>query len=76
MHEKEISLGSEEVWIWAAWDLDDDQVIDVHVSYYRNGFDAWILLKKVAKLCIGKKPVIFVDGGGVKLTVSSQADCV
>lgn len=29
---KEISLGSGKVWVWAAWNIDDDQVIAVPVS--------------------------------------------
>lgn len=61
--EKEISLGNEKVWLWAVWDIDNKQVIAIHISYTRNGFDAWVVLKRVAKLCKGKKPVIFVDGG-------------
>jgi hypothetical protein len=45
---KEISLGSGKVWVWAAWNIDDDQVIAVPVSSTRSCFDDWLLLKRVA----------------------------
>ncbi|MDI6887242.1 MAG: hypothetical protein QMC98_01200, partial [Candidatus Thermoplasmatota archaeon] len=49
--------------LWAVWDLEEKQAIAIHVSEGRSCFDAWLFLKKVARLCEGRKPRIFVDCG-------------
>jgi len=59
---KEISIGSEKMWIWVAVDLNDEMIIAIHVSYVKNRATTCSFLRKVAKLCKGTLPKVFVNG--------------
>ncbi len=61
--EKEISVGRKKMCVWIAVDLNDERVIGVYTSQVRNYILARSFLKRVAKLCKGKLPKVFVDGG-------------
>ncbi len=61
--EKEITINGTTIFIWAAVDLDDEKVIAVWTSFGRSGLEAKAFLKKVKRVCIGRLPRIFIDGG-------------
>ena len=61
--EKVIRINGMKIFIWAAVDLEDEKVIAVYVSYGRSYFEAMAFLKRVKKVCKGKMPRVFVDGG-------------
>lgn len=52
-----------DAYLWAAIDLDADEYIAVYVSTTRSCLDAPRFMKKVKKLCLGRLPRAFVDGG-------------
>ena len=63
MDEKIIKRGNEYLYLWAAVDLDDGQVIAVMITTGRSYLEAMRFLRRVKQVCKGKLPRIFVDGG-------------
>jgi len=61
--EKEITVNGVTIYIWGAIDLDDEKTIAVQVSYGRSHLEAMIFLKKVKRVCKGRLPRVFIDGG-------------
>lgn len=61
--EKEIAINGIRVFIWAAVDLDDEKTIASWASFGRSCFEALIFLRKVKRVCKGRLPRVFVDGG-------------
>jgi transposase-like protein len=62
--EKEITInGTTKLYIWAAVDLDDEKVIATLVTYGRSSLEAMAFLRRVKRVCKGKLPRVFVDGG-------------
>ncbi|MFQ5919999.1 MAG: DDE-type integrase/transposase/recombinase [Thermoplasmata archaeon] len=61
--EKEVKVGETPYYVWAAVDLDREEVVEVLVTQGRSGLEATAFLRRVARLCRGRKPRVFVDGG-------------
>ena len=62
--EKEIRKNNGVVlYLWAAVDIDTEEVIAVYVSYGRSYIETLQFLKKIRCACRGKLPHVFVDGG-------------
>lgn len=60
--ETKISVEDDEVYVWAAVDVDTFEVVHIEVSPGRSNLDALLFLKTVLKRCRGQ-PVIIVDRG-------------
>jgi len=60
--ETKVTVEDEEVYVWAAVDVDTFEVVHVEVSPGRSELDALLFLKTVLKRCRGQ-PVIVVDRG-------------
>ncbi len=60
LDEKEVKIGGVPYYVWAAVDLDREEVVDVMVSQGRNCLEAYLFLRRVARLCQGRKPRVFV----------------
>ena len=58
----ETKLHGEQVYVWAARDVDAREVLGVRVSYTRSALDAELFLKQVLKYC-ENEPLILVDHG-------------
>lgn len=61
--EKVFHLPDGDAYLWAAVDLDTDECIGVYASTTRSCFDAFRFMKKVKRVCVGRLPRVFVDGG-------------
>lgn len=61
--EKEVKVGEASHYVWAAVDLDREEVVEVLVTQGQSGLEALIFLRRVARLCQDPKPRVFVDGG-------------
>ncbi|KAA0001130.1 MAG: IS6 family transposase [Thermoplasmata archaeon] len=61
--EKIIKRGDIYLYLWAAVDLDDEQVISVMATTERSYVEAIRFLGRVKRVCKGKLPRVFVDGG-------------
>jgi len=55
-----VSVEDDEVYVWAAVDVDTFEVVHIEVSPGRSDLDALLFLKTVLKRCRGQ-PVIIVD---------------
>ena len=60
--ETTVSVEDDEVYVWAAVDVDIFEVVYIEVSPGRSDLDALLFLKTVLKRCRGQ-PVIVVDRG-------------
>jgi len=60
--ETKVSLEDDEVYVWAAVDVDTFGVVHIEVFPGRSDLDALLFLKTVLKRCRGQ-PVIVVDRG-------------
>lgn len=61
--EKVFHLPGGTAYLWAAVDLDTGECLAVHVSTTRANLDAFFFMKKVKRVCLGRLPHVFVDGG-------------
>ena len=61
--EKLIHLHDGDAYLWAAVDVDTEEVIAVMVSRGRSCFEALSFLRKIEKKCAGRLPRVFIDGG-------------
>jgi len=61
--EKIIKRGDIYLYLWAAVDLDDEQVISVMATTGRSYVEAIRFIRRVKRVCKGKLPRVFVDGG-------------
>ncbi|MEM3387288.1 MAG: hypothetical protein QXN08_06420 [Nitrososphaerales archaeon] len=62
MDEAERKLGWEQLFIWAARDVDMKEVLACRASFSRSSLDAELFLKQVLQFC-EDKPIILVDKG-------------
>jgi len=60
--ETNVNVEDDEVYVWAAVDVDTFEVVHIEVSSGRSDLDALLFLKTLLKRCRGQ-PVIFVDRG-------------
>jgi len=60
--ETKVSVEDDEVYVWAAVDVDTFEVVHIEVSPGRSDLDALLFLKTVLNRCRGQ-PVIVVDRG-------------
>jgi len=60
--ETKVSVEDDEVYVWAAVDVDTFEVVHIEVSPGRSDLDALLFIKQVLKRCRGQ-PVIVVDRG-------------
>jgi putative transposase len=60
--ETKVSVENDEVYVWAAVDVETFEVVHIEVSPGRSDLDALLFLKTVLKRCRGQ-PVIVVDRG-------------
>ena len=60
--ETKVKLENQWVYIWNAIDVDNREVIAVHVSTTRTSLDALYFLRRVLECC-ENEPLILVDGG-------------
>ena len=60
--ETKVKLENQWVYIWNAIDVDNREVIAIHVSTTRTSLDALYFLRKVLECC-ENEPLILVDGG-------------
>jgi len=60
--ETKAKLGGEQVFIWAARDVDTKEVLAFRVSFTRSSLDAEIFLRRVLECC-ENKPTFLVDKG-------------
>ncbi|HEC77191.1 MAG TPA: IS6 family transposase [Thermoplasmatales archaeon] len=61
MDETKVKLENKQVYVWNAIDVDNGNILAVHVSTTRTSLDALYFLKKILELC-ENKPLIIVDG--------------
>lgn len=61
--EKVLHFPGGDAYLWAAVDLATDECIAVYASTTRSCFDALRFMRKVKKMCRGRLPRVFVDGG-------------
>ena len=59
--ETKVKLENQWVYIWNAIDVDNREVIAIHVSTTRTSLDALYFLRKVLESC-ENEPLILVDG--------------
>jgi len=60
--ETKVNVENDEVYVWAAVDVDTFEVVHIEVSPGRSDFDALLFIKQVLKRCRGQ-PVIVVNRG-------------
>jgi transposase-like protein len=58
-----IKLKGRKCFIWAAFDLENREIITMDVSLGRSELDAYLFLSKVKSKCKGKLPEIITDRG-------------
>ena len=61
--ETKLKIQGRQVYVWAAIDADTKELLAVYASYYRSSINTIVFLKRVLETCIGRKPVVLVDGG-------------
>ncbi|MDA4118935.1 MAG: DDE-type integrase/transposase/recombinase, partial [Thaumarchaeota archaeon] len=61
--ETKLKIRGRQVYVWAAIDADTKELLAVYASYYRSHINTMVFLRKVLQTCVGRKPVILVDGG-------------
>jgi putative transposase len=62
VNETKVSVEDEEVYVWAAVDVDTFEVVHIEVSPGRSTLDALLFLKTVLKRCCGQH-IVVVDRG-------------
>jgi putative transposase len=72
--ETKLEVNGEEVYVWAAIDVDTFEVIHTEVSTGRSSLDALLFLKQVLKRCRGR-PVIKTDRGPWYNWPAAELDC-
>ena len=60
--ETKVKLENQWIYIWNAIDVDNREVIAIHVSTTRTSLDTKYFLRKVLECC-ENGPLILVDGG-------------
>jgi putative transposase len=60
--ETKLEIEDEEVYVWAAVDVETFEVLHVEVSPGRSSLDALLFLKEVLRYCRGQ-PVVLADRG-------------
>jgi len=60
--ETKAKLNGERLYLWAAMDVDAEEILAVYASWQRLGLNAYIFLQMALGAC-ANKPLILVDGG-------------
>ena len=60
--ETKLKLAGDQLYLWAAIDVYDKEVLAVRISWQRNSIDAELFLQDVLRTCTNK-PLILVDKG-------------
>jgi len=62
VNETKLKVKGQEVYVWAAIDVETKELLAIDASYQRSALNAYIFLKKALKKC-SNKPLVLVDGG-------------
>jgi len=60
--ETKLKRSGEQLYIWAAMDVEAKEILALHVSWTRSSLDALLFLQDALKLCTNK-PLVLVDKG-------------
>ena len=61
--EKGFHLPDGDAYLWAAVDLDTNECLAAYASTTRSCLDALRFMRRVKRVCVGRLPRVFVDGG-------------